>query len=180
MNMIRTEIIARALVILGALNWLMIVTFNVNLAQTVLRKGAPVLYILIGLAALYVAHRYTFWLPFLDQTALPSDALTLKTPDRSSVSIQVDAPVGSRVVYWAAEELTCPVAASPRQAYQSYENSGVAITNALGKALLKVRKPVPYYVGFGPFRRQVKPHIHYRIASSFGMLGPVKTVNVPE
>ena len=179
MNSVKVEMFARAVVLLGALNWLGIATFNTNLVQKLLGKADVAVYIIVGMCAIYLATDLGYFLPFLSPSAIPDGALSPKVPDGATVSVQVYAPPNSKVMYWAAESDRV-AAETPRIAYKEYENAGVAVSNALGKALLKVRPPVGYQVGFGPFRRTIKPHIHYRVGTTGGIFGRVQTVFIPE
>jgi len=57
------ELIAKILVVIGGLNWLLVGLLNMNLV-TIIFSFMPVLetvvYVLVGLAALYMA--YVFWM----------------------------------------------------------------------------------------------------------------------
>jgi uncharacterized membrane protein YuzA (DUF378 family) len=173
--------VAMVLVVVGAVAWLIygLTAGRVNVVERVFGKGsgiARVIFILVGLAAAYVMFDRDLYLPFLGETVIPNGALPEKTPERWSEKAVVDVPANTKVIFWAAEpagEGSLGKVVGPAEAYDAYENAGVTISSADGKAELRVRSPQSYRV---PVRGLLEPHIHYRIYTSDGMLGRVKTV----
>lgn len=166
------------LLITGALVWLLYGIFRVNVVERILGKGwvARSVYILVGLGAAYVMWDRDTYLPFLGETVIPNGALPEKTPERWNKKVVVDAPANTKVIFWAAEsagQAQGDGAKTYKEAYGAYENAGVTISSADGKAELRVRDPQGYSV---PMRGLLKPHIHYRIYTTNGMLGRIKTV----
>lgn len=171
------------LVLIGALNWGLVGAFQFDLvqylAQTVnVPQVATVLYLTVGLSGLYLASRRDTYLPFLGKSAFPCGPLTEKVPANADVSVTVEVQPGSNVVYWAAEPGQGAYE-NPWIAYDKYANSGVARSDASGKAVLKVRSPAGYGVAkFGLLKKALKPHVHFRVCSYDGMMGAVQTVQV--
>lgn len=169
--------IAIVFVIVGALNWLLVGLFKLNLVELLLGKGilARSIYVLVGVAAIGMMFDRDTYLPFLGPTVLPCASVPDRTPPGASKMVTVSAPPGSKVLYWAAEpEMEALKEINDwKAAYAGYENAGVTTADSNGQAVLKVRAPQAYVV---PFRGRLDPHIHFRICESSGMLGRVKTI----
>ncbi len=165
------------LLVVGGINWLLIGIFKVNLVEFVLGKGwaARGIYIAVGIAALIIAFQRDTYLPFLGETLVPCSTLQDRTPPGATVSIEVEAEPGKKVLYWAAEPETERLEKINdwRKAYLSYENAGVVTADSQGRASLRVRNPQAYLV---PWKGRLEPHIHFRICGERGFLGRVKTV----
>ncbi len=169
---------AIVLLITGALVWLLYGVFRVNVVERVFGKGwlARSVYILVGAAAAYLMWDRDTYLPFLGESVIPNGALPEKTPERWNRKMTVDVPANTKVIFWAAESASQAQGDGKKtykEAYGAYENAGVTISSADGKAELRVRDPQGYTV---PMRGLLKPHIHFRIYTTEGMLGRVKTV----
>jgi uncharacterized membrane protein YuzA (DUF378 family) len=161
------------LLIVGALVWLIFGLFRVNVVERFLGRAvmARSIYILVGIAALYVMFDRDTYLPFLGEAVIPDGAFMEKTPERWNTKAVVDVPANTKVVFWAADGS----GPGPQEAYGAYENAGTTISSADGKAELRVRTPQSYSV---PIGGALAPHIHYRVFEANGMIGPVKTVFV--
>ena len=168
---------AIVLLVIGALNWLLVGVFRVNLVELLLGKGifARSIYLLVGLSALLVAFNRDTYLPFLGETLVPCSVLQNKTPPGATTQIQVSVEPNSKVLYWAAEPETerLQTIQDWRKAYLSYENAGVTTADSDGIATLRVRRPQPYLV---PWKGRLEPHIHFRVCGERGFLNRVKTV----
>lgn len=174
--------IAMILVVVGAVVWLIygLTAGRVNIVEKMLGPAsrsrlARAIFIAVGLAAAYVMFDRDLYLPFLGETVIPNGALPEKTPERWTEKAVVDVPANTKIVFWAAEPVEGAMGEikGPKEAYGHYENAGVTISSADGKAELRVRSPQSYKV---PVRGILEPHIHYRIYTSDGMLGRIKTV----
>jgi|APGre2960657373_1045057.scaffolds.fasta_scaffold02658_9 hypothetical protein len=115
------------------------------------------------------------YLPFLGRTFIPptlfKDAFTPQEADVFT-TIDVKAPNGSKVLYWAAEAGNA-VVASPKAAYGPFANSGIAVVNN-DQATLKFKCPTEYNV---PWKVKLSRHVHYRVCcTESNMIGPVKTL----
>lgn len=173
------EMVLRVLLLAGGLNWLTAAFLKkdvIGMAFEALKVPiiARIVYGLVGFSAVYLMFSRDYYLPFLSATAFPHPALKVQEPEKATVMlrVKVNAPAGTKVVYWASEPAK-EVVASPRQAYQGGKNSGVVLVDANMEVAFKVRDPSEYRVGM--FGRKVPKHIHYRVESGSGMLGPVLT-----
>ena len=127
---------------------------------------------------LFVGSR-NYYLPFLGSTVYPCGSLAEKVPTNADTSITVQVPAGANVVYWASEPSDPSVQpiSNPWDAYALYDNSGVVRADASGNAVLRVRSPSSYKVGY-LYNRELKRHIHYRVCSNAGLMSPIRTVYV--
>lgn len=171
------------LVLAGALNWGLVGTMQFDLVQYLAQiiqipQIATLVYIAVGLSAVYLASRRDTYLPFLGKSVFPCGPLTEKKPANADVSVTVQVEPNSNVVYWAAEPGQGAYE-NPWIAYDKYANSGVSRSDATGKAVLEFRSPGGYKVNkLGMFEKLLNPHVHYRVCSYNGMMGPVETVKV--
>jgi hypothetical protein len=165
--------------------WIHIISISIVLLTTIysgacvfikrLPKTPPAVTVIALIASLSLVFRRNIYLPFLGETVYPCDNLIDKTPDSAELTVTVtDIPAGTKVVYWAAEPSTS-IVSNPWDAYGKYENSGVATSDASGKAILSVRKPTEYKV---PSGRELKPHVHYRFCQESGILSEIRSVFV--
>jgi len=129
---------------------------------------------LVWVAAAGVAYqvfKLETWLPFLGEAALPPSALSPSEPQNASKSVTVECPRGTKyVAYWAASQ-KASVFASPKTAYASFENSGVA-TVVAGTATLRLACPAAYRV---PYAGVLPKHVHYRFVGYDGIMSRVHT-----
>lgn len=131
---------------------------------------------IILISVFYLSVNYTTFLPFLGETAIPMSAfkdVTLKKEEDIVFRVDIKAPDGTRVVYWASKSSPL-VIPNPKDAYENSPNVGIAeVRNNM--VTFYTTCPSSYKV---PMGRVIKPHIHYRVAKSSGLLGAVKTVKV--
>lgn len=182
-------LIMMVLVLVGAFNWGLVGFFGFNLVQWIgsflPRRGGNILvnivYVLVGISAVFLMMDRNVYLPFLGEAVFPCDSLETRVPKGADMVVHVNVPAGSKVVYWASDEdqdqdknLNTPVD-NPWEAYGSYSNYGVCMANKKGEAELKVRKPVAYKV---PTGRLLGEHVHYRYCRGSGMMSEVHTVMV--
>jgi hypothetical protein len=137
-----------------------------------------------GVAAVLLIFQKDFWLPFLGDTVLPLDLIPVKDiKQEGGLTLQVDAPRHSKVIYWAAQSignLDISTAIGPKQAYGDYSNSGVVLADDNNKATINVHPPRGYTVEKPLRGKMTLPrHIHYRVADPTGAwIGPVQTIFV--
>lgn len=152
-----------------------------------LQKGKVGLYqvaaMSAGIAAVFLLFQKDFWLPFLGDTWLPLELIPTKDiKQEGGLTIQVDAPRHSKVIYWAAQSignLDVSAAIGPKKAYGDYSNSGVVLADDNNKATLHVRVPRGYSVEKPGGKMALPRHIHYRVADPTGAwIGPVQTIFV--
>jgi hypothetical protein len=138
-----------------------------------------IFYIIVATSAIYVGLSRDSYLPFLGETVVPSSLLVEKTPENADLKVRILAAKGKKVLYWAAKsENNTKIALKDwREAYGNFENAGVAIAGDDGSALLQVQRPQSYWV---PPGRRLEPHVHYRICSDDGTMGPVRSLFIEE
>jgi uncharacterized membrane protein YuzA (DUF378 family) len=173
--MAKLHILAIVLVLLGAMNTtagLFETNPIMRLGNSTDRSVSTTLLVLIGLSTLYIFFNRSTYLPFLGETVFPCATLTKRTPKGANLNIMVKTKPNTKVVYWAAEP-SANTERDPQKAYASYKNSGVAIADNNGKAVLSVRRPTGYNVPF----KKLDSHVHYR-EGEMNMLGEVRTVVV--
>ena len=119
-----------------------------------------------------------YYLRFLNRSVFPTGLLVEKdeaTREKEGFaeSFKMSFPrhKNSKIVYWASKKGNFD---HPREAYGDYKNSGVASTDENGVAELHLKEVPGTYVV--PYKGQLKPHIHYRVLETNGMLGEVKTI----
>jgi hypothetical protein len=167
--------VATTLVLLGGLNWLSIGMTQRDLVLAVLGKGvlARSVYVLVGLAALFLFISRDTYLPFLAPTVFPDGALTIRTPNGASEEVKVRTAPNAKVVYWASEPANGDPLGSYKTAYGKYDNAGVAVADAQGNAVLKIRGPPRSYTV--PMKGELAPHVHFRVMGENGWAGRVET-----
>jgi uncharacterized membrane protein YuzA (DUF378 family) len=116
-------------------------------------------YIIIGIAALFLLFSKNTYLPFLGESVLPSAALKQPYHNYDSNNITIVAGDAQSVVYWAAEAEGKKE--TPEEAYGSYENSGI-VPVIDGKATLYFKCPGQYKVG-SLWKMTLPKHVHFRL-----------------
>ena len=171
-------LISVGLLVAGALNWFFIAIFDVNSLETLFGTTiARFLYLLVGVAALSIMFFRDSYLPFLGPMVAPCSVLQNREPPGATKSVKVLVPANRKVVYWASEPASENLKSvkTAMEAYQKYDNAGVATANADGVAILKVREPQPYTV---PFMGKLESHVHYRVCGDSGFMGRVNTAYI--
>ena len=169
------HMIVVTLVLLGALNWLSIGALGIDAVRLALApRHAKWVYIVIGVAALSLVIRRDMYLPFLAETVVPGGALAVKTPQNANEQVTITTLPNAKVVYWAAEPNPTQGKDVPNwtEAYDEFENSGVAVADAEGHAILRFRGPPQSYKV--PVMGRLSPHVHFRICDRNGIMGPVQ------
>jgi len=164
------------LVLIGGLNWLSIGVLGVDAVRLGLApRHAKWIYILIGVAALSLVFRRDIYLPFLGETIVPGGALAEKTPQNATDQVTITTIPGAKVLYWAAEPNPTQGKDVPNwdEAYTEFENSGVAIADGAGNAILRFRGPPQSYKV--PIMGKLESHVHFRICDKTGVMGRVQT-----
>jgi len=134
-----------------------------------------ILYIVFGLAAVYLifSPSHTF-LPFLDKTVMPPSIMLLSEQGNTNTELKIHAPEDAvKVVYWAARPDTGKIIDNPYDAYDKFENYGIAAIKN-GVAILKLNCPNSYKVG-KHIKKQLPKHVHMRFVYENGVLSEVKT-----
>jgi len=171
----KLNMIAIFLVLVGGVNWFTAVFMRRDAVATFLpRMLAKTIYLLVGIAALYLVFKRDVYLPFLGETVLPCAAFAARTPDNANQEATITTLPNTKVIFWASEPKKDGSANLEDWdiAYNNFANSGVAISDDKGKAVLRFRgNPQAYKV---PFKGTIKPHVHFRICEKYGMVGPVQ------
>ena len=133
--------------------------------------------IIIGVIYLYLSNRYLF-LPFLGESVIPMSAIAdEKYPLNYDSELTIDfknVEDGVKVIYWGAQKDDETIHENPYEAYDKYENTGIAIVKD-NKAVIKYIKPVEYKVDCIKLPR----HLHYRLCCRNNiMLSEVNTINL--
>ena len=179
----RYQMVSTILVIIAGLYLGISALTNKNFLVLALNKIIPsqqglilkVLYIVFGLAAVYLifSPSHTF-LPFLDKTVMPPSIMVLSEQGNTNVSLKIQAPEDAvKVVYWAARVDTGKVINNPYDAYDKFENYGIAAIKN-GEAILKLNCPNSYKVG-KHMKKQLPKHVHMRFVYENGVLSEVVT-----
>lgn len=166
---------AMILLVVGGLNWATTLFMKKDLATKVFGRYAWIVFVLVGLAALYVGFSRDTYLPFLGKTVFPCSLLKDSVPEGADLSVQVKVRPGAKVIFWASEPANKDLHELQdwRKAYMEFKNAGVTTADATGIATLSVRTPQSYTV---PMKGALDAHIHYRECVSDGMVGRVETV----
>jgi len=168
-----------ALVLLGALNWLFIGVMGIDAVRLGLPpRHAKWVYIAVGVAAVTLVLRRDMYLPFLGETVLPGGAMSVKTPQNANEQVSITTVPNAKVVYWAAEPNPTQGKDLPNwnEAYDEFENSGVAVAGPDGRAILRFRGPPQSYKV--PLKGSLEPHVHFRICDANGITGPVQSLMI--
>ena len=171
------HIITIIIVLLGALNTsanLFDMNFVKELGNYTNKNVSTIIYVLIGLSVIYILFDRNTYLPFLGQSVFPCHALTEKVPVGANTKVTVKTTPNTKIVYWAANSGN-NTDVNYKEAYNTYENSGVTISDNLGVAVMRVRRPSGYNVRLS----KLDPHVHYRQFINMNMLDEVKTVFLP-
>jgi len=164
---------AKLLLVIGGIVWGIYGTMGINVVKRILpnKTAQKVLYIAVGLSALLLMFNRNFYLPFLGKSVVPKTFLEKdRVPVNSTVSIEVKVEPNARVIYWASGKK-----GEVKDAYGQFENSGITTADSNGKAHLVLKRPKCYYVKKGPFKKRLRPHIHYRYTLANGMMSQVFT-----
>lgn len=126
-----------------------------------------IIYLIVGLAAIGLAaflYIYSYGAPdILDASFFPSTLITAaRSPTNANAATRVRVTPFAKVAYWAARPALEEggVHESANDAYGTFENSGIAIADANGEAVLRFRVPGAYKVQ----GKVLEPHVHYRVA----------------
>jgi hypothetical protein len=115
--------------------------------------------------------------PFLADTVIPCAALKDQVPDHADTEVTVgELEPGAKVLFWAAEPATDGLGRIKdwQKAYLDFANAGVATVDQAGRVVLRIRKPQPYTV---PVWGRLEAHVHWRVCSDGGLIGPVQTTS---
>lgn len=166
------------LLVIGGMNWGIVALTGNDIISKFFGRGSVIaraIFFIVALAAVAVVFQRDFYLPFLGETHIPCSVLQEITPKDADIVVPVHVSPNTKVLYWAAEPAKEELKQlnNYEQAYSEYKNAGVAISDDDGNLGLQTRSPQPYTV---PMKGALPSHIHYRVCSDRGFMGPVKTV----
>lgn len=175
---IRLYLLAMLLVVVGGLNWGSIGIFGKNLVEELNKLTlknewfSRSVYIIVAIAALYLLFKKHSFAPFKGPTVMPVDNMQFNRT-YSDMSVRVDAPNATGVVYWASQ----PRNNNIMDSYDDYLSSGYVPIDSDGKATLFFQ--CSKSGGLNP----PKKHIHYRLVYAHGEndglnISEIRTVNV--
>lgn len=172
--------IGALLLVIGGLNWGIVALTGGDLVSSVFGRGSVAargIFLLVALAAAFVAFKRDYYLPFLGETHVPCSVMADKVPEGADSAVGIRVRPGAKVVFWAAEPANEDLksAVDYRAAYLEYRNAGVATADAGGNATLKVRAPQGYTV---PMKGALPPHVHYRECDGRGFMKAIVTVTL--
>jgi uncharacterized membrane protein YuzA (DUF378 family) len=93
--------VAMALIIVGALNWLVIGAVGINPVEFVAGRRSTLtrtIYLLVGVSALCIMFNRDTYLPFLGETLVPCSVLDTHIPQGATLEVQVQVAPGSKVL----------------------------------------------------------------------------------
>lgn len=174
------QILSRALLVIGAINYIFIYVFKKN-AFNLITTNKTILSFLgiaIGLSGLYYLRNRDFYLPFLAPTYIPFPKDENSTATGKLVNVElVDLPPNVNVIYWASNP-SDEIFEDPKEAYKGFGSSGMVKTNEKGTVTFTILCPASYKVkGKVPFmEKTLESHVHYRYEdpSYPGMFSSVK------
>lgn len=162
MNTVTLHIFAKFLLILGSINYLFLGTTNMNIFSFIKSKFIRnIIFILIGLSAIYFMFNRDYYLPFLDKCVIPIPGQQMnmtQTNKNKKTVILSKLPANTRVIFWAAQTNE-NIIENPQKAYGDFINSGIVQTDKFGSVTLNIDYPSEYVV---PKYGKLKRHLHYR------------------
>ena len=106
-NELYIDIYSRKIIILGALNYLAILLFKIDIFEYIGTKiniiVKDIIYILIGISALYQVTNRDFYLTFLSKAVYPCGSLMEKKPENATIKKTIKTQPNINIIYWAAE-----------------------------------------------------------------------------
>ena len=170
------NIIARFLLVLGGLMYLVQSLSSNEIFTTKYPIVFKSIAFLIGISALYFIFDRDYYLPFLGKTVIPIISTRPATENLKKVNL-VNLPPDARIIYWAAKSSSKE---SDWKVYNNYSNSGVSITDKDGNATIQIECPLEYNIPSLFGRKRLKRHVHYRyeIPGYAGMFSKVYTTYI--
>lgn len=169
------RIFAMMLLIISGLNWLSIGLHGNNFLEKLIPQSLlNTVYIIIGIAAIYIAFNRNTYLPFLGWSVFPGDLVPLSQPSDTTISVYVpNMKDAQKIVYWATNPGETDD--DPYIAYEDSDNAGVVLAQG-DQIELKLRCPKNYKI-----YKQGRPlpkHVHYRYILKNNVISDIFTINV--
>jgi uncharacterized membrane protein YuzA (DUF378 family) len=139
-------------VIIASINWGIVGSFNISLFEIIIsnKNIRYVLYMIIGLSALYLCFQKSLWFPEYSKTLLPDKIFNLQSPNTYTHVIKVTAKQNKKIVYWTDD------------------NYGVVLADKDNFARIKLDIK----------DKDTKTVLYYRKYNDDGVLGDVKIINI--
>lgn len=175
------EIFSKLLILLIVINYGYAKMYNDDIMDYIIKNKtiSNVFNIaIIGLALYYLFNR-DFFLPFLGPAVIPVTKIENKSDNMINVNLN-NLPPNTNIIYWASQKSEGTFN-DPIVAYKDYSNSGVATSDNMGNANIKIVCPSPYYVNkFGIKKKLLNRHMHYRyeLPDYKGIYSSVYTKNI--
>ena len=170
--------LARFFMMIGSLNYLSNVLFNVGLQNFLPSTVMQLIIMTIGLSGLYVGFNRDYYLPFLGECAIPiKDISPFPKSEKTQIYKLTGLPPNAKVIYWGAQPSETPVS-NPFDAYGTYANSGSDITNGNGELEINLETPAEYSVRKYGMEKRLRKHLHYRyeLPQYKGMYSRISTI----
>ncbi len=169
--------LAKNLLLLGAMNYLFISVMNVNIFSLIKSEFiVKLIFILIGISAIYFMFDRDFYLPFLGECVIPVGDSKINESKNVIEVVLTELPPNVNVMFWASGSSDAPYD-SPQKAYGDYLNSGFVKTDKFGHTTFKINCPSEYIV---PIYGKLEKHVHYRyeLPGQRGMFSRVYTQKI--
>ena len=156
------ELIAKFLLVIGGINYFFIhVSDGNNIFKYIGNKNIiNIIYLMIGLSALYFIFNRDYYLPFLGHSVVPIVS-NQKIENVKNIKLS-GLPPNTVVLAWGSKESE-KIYENPYDAYGSYENTFLTHSDVNGDAIVKLPCPSSYYINkFGILKQKLNKHIHYR------------------
>lgn len=169
------RVLMKFLIVLGAINYLTISTYNINIFSYI--SSNPIflrmLGIFIGVSGLFYLFNRDYYLPFLGEAVIPIKEGN-GLDNKNLIKIEINSlPPNRKVLYWASNP-NDNIFDNPFDAYNKFPNSGITTTNENGTAICPIVCPSSYKV----YNKTLKQHIHYRYEIQDGLYSRVFTQQV--
>ena len=174
--------LSKALLLLGAINYISIYGFKKNAFNffTTDKNILSALGIAIGLSGLYYLTNRDFFLPFLAPTFIPFPQTKDENITGKIINVDLtDLPPNVNVLYWGSNPST-NIFEDPKEAYKGFGSSGMVKSDDKGNVSFTILCPASYKVNRKlPFMQPkvLESHVHYRYEdpSYPGMFSSVQT-----
>jgi len=145
-------------VILASINWGIVGAFNISLFEVVIgnKNIRQVIYMVIGLSALYLCFQKSLWFPEYAESMLSDKLVDIKNLIKYTHIIKIKAKNGKKIIYWTDDNIN------------DNKNCGAAISEKDNFARIKL--------DIKDKSKQVK--LYYRKCNANNKIGEVKIINI--
>ncbi len=174
----KLHIIAVIVLILGGVYSGIKVITGKNILKKYSGDFHTLFYVVVAVAAIYLALNRNTYLPFLGRAAFPCKSLQPYVQKKTDTvkKIKTGKP-NKKIVYWAAQP-GGDYTKYDMDAYADVSNYGVAYTDKDGVATIYFNNPQGYMIDHMGLMKAVDPNVHYRICEHNLLMGPVYTIPI--